>query len=464
MSSFSNILFNPKFRAGFYQAALAVLLILVGYSAVTNALQNLKVANISTGFGFLQQVSGFDVSQHLIAYDGGSSTYARAFVVGLLNTLLVSAIAMVIATVLGVAIGTARLSSNPLMSFLARWYVEIMRNTPLLLQLVFWYNAVLQPLPDPKNSLKFRSLTPDASTATMFGGLVVAIALILIGNAIIRRISDQPPVTLLRRIAVVALCGACIWFFLHSGSVHRGEEGVVFLNNRGLIFPRPNAGDGFAIWLMAIILAVLGAIILHVWNSRRRKASGQSIAAIRIGLILIAATTLIGAVLLVLNARPPLSWDFPRQTRFNLVGGAQILPEFAALLCGLSLYTAAYIAEIYRAGIASVKKGQWEATYALGLNPLPSLRLVIFPQAMRVMIPLLTNQYVNLIKNSTLAVAVGYPDLVQIFAGTVLNQTGQAVEVVLMTMAVYLFISLVTSLFMNLYNRRVLNRGGVRNA
>jgi general L-amino acid transport system permease protein len=275
------------------------------------------------------------------------------------------------------------LSKNVLVSKLARGYVEVIRNLPLLLQLLFWYNAVLKALPVLRDSISI--------------------------------------------------------------------PGGMFLNNRGLFLPKPIFAPGFEAVPVAFLLGIAGAIAFRFWARRRQALTGQQAPVFAVGLSLIFGLPLVTIAL----AGFPVTFDFPEMGRFNIRGGIEILPEFAALLFGLSIYTAAFIAEVVRAGIQSVSHGQTEAAYSLGLRPRPTLRLVVIPQAMRVIIPPLTNQYLNLTKNSSLAVAIGYPDLVQIFTGTVLNQTGQAVEVVAITMAVYLTISLVTSGLMNLYNRRI---------
>jgi general L-amino acid transport system permease protein len=373
---------KPFFRGIIYQVLLCAVIVFLAWSAISNAIENLARAKIASGFGFWDNTAGFDISQHLIAYST-TSTYGRAFWVGLLNTLLVAAIGIVFATVLGFMIGIARLSRNWLVAKLASIYVELIRNLPLLLQLLFCYNAVLKVLPEMRESL----VIPGGS----------------------------------------------------------------FLNNRGLFLPQPLFQPGFGGVLIALGLAIAAAIGYRVWARRRQMRTGEQAPVLLATLALVLGAPLVAFIL----AGFPIEFSYPEHGRFNIRGGIEILPEFMALLFGLVIYTAAFIAEVVRAGIMAVAKGQIEAAYSLGLRPSPTLRLVVIPQAMRVIVPPLTSQYLNLTKNSTLAVAIGYPDLVQIFTGTVLNQTGQAVEVVLITMAVYLTISLVTSLLMNLYNRRV---------
>jgi general L-amino acid transport system permease protein len=363
------------------QVAIVVVIGVLADGAIYDAVQNLAKAHIASGFGFWNNTAGFDISQTLIPYSASTSTFGRAFWVGLLNTLLVAAIAVVLATILGFLIGIARLSSNWLVATLAGGYVELIRNVPLLLQLYFWYNAVLKSLPQLKGS--------------------------------------------------VALPGGGI------------------LNNRGLFLPRPEFAPQFAVVLVALTIGIAAAVALHVYASRRHDRTGEEVPTLWLTLGLVIVLPL--AVFAVLGF--PLGFSVPHMGRFNVSGGVELLPEFAALLLALSVYTAAFIAEVVRAGILSVSGGQVEAAHALGLRSGLTLRLIVLPQAMRVIVPPLTSQYLNLIKNSSLAVAIGYPDLVQVFAGTVLNITGQAVEVIAITMAVYLFISLVVSLSMNLYAR-----------
>jgi general L-amino acid transport system permease protein len=376
-----------RFSQGFGNVALQVVLLVIvvglAVAAAHNAAQNLARANIAHGFGFWNNTAGFDISQTLIDYSSSTSTFGRAFWVGLLNTLLVASIGCVLATILGFIIGVARLSPNWLVSRLAGGYVELIRNIPLLLQILFWYNAVLKSLPELRGSV-----------ALPFGG---------------------------------------------------------FLNNRGLFLPRPVFAPDFGAVVIAFAIGIVAAIGLYFWARRRQERTGQQVRILPIML-----TAIIGPPLVVfIVAGRPLSFGIPDMGRFNIRGGLEILPEFAALLLALTIYTAAFIAEVVRAGVLSVSTGQTEAAQALGLRSGTILRLVVVPQAMRVIIPPLTSQYLNLTKNSSLAVVIGYPDLVQVFAGTVLNITGQAVEVIAITMAVYLAISLFTSLAMNLYGRTV---------
>ena len=365
------------------QAALVVGLGALIYLVALNVAQNLSRAHIASGFGFWNNTAGFDISQSLIPYSASTSTFGRAFWVGLLNTLVVAGLGIVLATVIGFLIGLGRLSPNLLVARLCGGYVELIRNVPLLLQLLFWYNAVLKALPDLRGSL-----------------------------------------------------------LLPAG---------VILNNRGLFLPRAEFGAPFAAVLIAFVAAVAAAIALWRRARRRFELTGKPVRVVWPTLALLIGFPLIA--LAVTGA--PIRFGELQVSRFNVSGGVEILPEFAALVVALSVYTAAFIAEVVRAGVLAVEQGQVEAAQSLGLRPGATLRLVVVPQAMRVIIPPLTSQYLNLLKNSSLAVAIGYPDLVQVFAGSVLNITGQAVEVIAVTMAVYLAISLLTSLLMNLYARSV---------
>jgi len=378
-----SLIYDPKVRSIAYQVVLCAVIVFLAYSAVRNAADNLARAKIASGFGFWNQSAGFDISQTLIEYSSQAGTYGRAFWVGLLNTLLVAVLGIFFATIVGFTVGIARLSKNWLIGKLAMTYVEMIRNVPLLLQLLFWYNAVLKALPDLRDS----------------------------------------------------------WTL----------PGNIYLNNRGFFSPYPIFEPGISLVVGAFVVGVIGAIAYRSWAHKKQERTGEQspVALVALGLI-------IGLpIIAYFVAGMPATLEYPEKGRFNIRGGMEILPELVALLIGLVLYTGAFIAEVVRAGIMAVSKGQTEAAGALGLRTGSTLKLVVVPQAMRVIIPPLTNQYLNLTKNSSLAVFVGYPDLVQIFTGTVLNQTGQAVEVVMITMAVYLSISLVTSIVMNWYNSRI---------
>jgi general L-amino acid transport system permease protein len=373
-------------RAGWAGFALQVLfvaaLVWIGYEIVENARANLQAQRITSGFGFLNNTAGFDVSQSLIPYSG-SDTYTRVFLVGLLNTLLVSIIGIFFASMIGFMVALGRLSPNWLLSRISGGYVELIRNLPPLFQILFWYLAVLAALPNPRQSI------------SLFGSF--------------------------------------------------------FLSNRGFVVPKPIADPGLEPFALAILVAVVASLLLRRYARRRLFESGRLIAiwpyvvGLLIGLPLVTA--------LVFGA--PVTFEVPELKGFNFSGGSRIIPEFVALTVALSTYTAAFIAEIVRAGIQSVHEGQMEAGSSLGLQRGSVLRLIVVPQAMRVILPPLTNQYLNLTKNSSLAVAIGYPDLFSVFAGTTLSQTGQAIEIIAITMGVYLTISLVTSAIMSFYGWRL---------
>jgi general L-amino acid transport system permease protein len=381
-SDFVSFLYRPEGRQLIYQAVLLVLLVALFWMIISNTATNMRKQNIASGFGFWDRTAGFDISQSLIEYTNTSS-YGRAFWVGLLNTVLVASIGIVLATILGFVMGIARLSTNWLIARLATLYVEIARNIPLLLQLFVWYFAVLKNLPSPRQSYQI--------------------------------------------------------------------PGGAYLNLRGLFLPKPILQSGFGMELAAICLGIVGSVLIYLWARRRQRLTGQ-----RFPVLWTALALIIGFPLVVFFvAGEPITFDYPELKGFNFEGGVVVLPELIALIAGLVFYTASYIAEIVRAGIQGVSKGQKEAARALGLHSGQVLRLVILPQAMRIIIPPLTSNYLNLTKNSSLAVAIAYPDLVSVFAGTVLNQTGQAVEILLITMLVYLTFSLLTSAFMNWFNRHM---------
>jgi general L-amino acid transport system permease protein len=364
------------------QILFVLILVWIGYEIFVNARANLENQRITSGFGFLNNTAGFDVSQSLIPYSG-SDTYTRVFFVGLLNTILVSVIGIVFATVIGFIVALGRLSPNWLMSRVAGGYVELIRNLPLLFQMLFWYLAVLAALPGPRQSI------------SLFGAF--------------------------------------------------------FLSNRGLIIPRPIGQTGLEPFLVALLVAIVASMIVHYYARRQLFEKGKAIKVWPIVLGLLIGLPLVTALVFGV----PFTVDMPELKGFNFAGGVRVIPELVALAVALSTYTAAFIAEIVRAGIMSVHKGQMEAGLSLGLGRGRVLRLIVIPQAMRVILPPLTNQYLNLTKNSSLAVAIGYPDLVSVFAGTTLSQTGQAIEIIAITMGVYLALSLLTSGIMSFYNWRL---------
>lgn len=380
-SSRSSILYDPKVRSIVFQIVVFVVLVLAIGWIVSNTIENLKRANISSGYGFLDSRAGFDIAVALIPFTS-DSTFGQALVVGFLNTLMVAAVGIVTATIVGFLIGVGRLSKNWLISRICTVYVEVFRNIPPLLVIFFWYLGVLSVLPLPRDSIEL----PFYS----------------------------------------------------------------YLNSRGFFFPRAIWAEGA--WLIPVALVV--AIAMSWFVARRARArqmaTGQTFPVLWTSLALILGLPVIAFVVMGF----PLSFDYPVLGTFNLNGGWTVKPEFLALYLALSFYTASFIAEIVRAGILGVSHGQSEASYALGLRAGQTLRLVVVPQAMRIVIPPLTSQYLNLTKNSSLAVAIGYPDLVAI-GGTILNQTGQSIEVVAIWMVVYLGLSLTTSVFMNWFNSRM---------
>jgi len=406
---------DPKLRSSVIQIVLGLLLVWLAWSFYTNATSNLARLGIASGFGFLDNRAGFAISQTLIPYTE-SMSYGRAFLVGLLNTLLVAFLGVVLATIIGFVMGVARLSSNVVIKALASAYVEITRNLPPLFQIMFIYLAVLAALPGPRQSWGL-GLQP------IFGAIssgLSAIGLTFLADP------------------VASLAGA-----LPAPSV--------FVNNRGLVLPKINFEDGSVAIFFGFIIAVAACFTVHAIAKHRREATGKGFPVFWTCLALLILGPLAGAALTGF----PMSVEHPQLRGFNFVGGSRVIPEFVSLWLALSIYTGGFIAEIVRSGIQAVSKGQTEAAHALGLRSGPTLRLVVIPQALRVIVPPLTSQYLNLTKNSSLGVAVGYPDLFAVFAGTTLNQTGQAIEIIAMTMAVYLTISILTSLIMGWYNKRV---------
>jgi general L-amino acid transport system permease protein len=373
-------------RAGWGGFALQILFVAalawIAYEIVANARANLEAQRITSGFGFLANTAGFDVSQALIPYSG-SDTYTRVFFVGLLNTLLVAVIGIFFATIIGFLVGLGRLSPNWLLSRVAGAYVELVRNLPLLFQILFWYLAVLSTLPNPRQSI------------SLFGSF--------------------------------------------------------FLSNRGFVIPKPIGHEGLTAFVIAVVIAIAASLALRSYARRLLFQSGKLLKIWPYVLGLLIGLPLLTALVF----GKPVTFEIPELKGFNFSGGSRVIPEFVALTVALSTYTAAFIAEIVRAGVLSVHKGQMEAGSSLGLSRGSTLRLIVVPQALRVILPPLTNQYLNLTKNSSLAVGIGYPDLFSVFAGTTLSQTGQAIEIIAITMGVYLLISLVTSAIMSFYGWRL---------
>lgn len=379
--SLTSYIYDPKIRGIVFQAVALIVIVTVGWWIFDNTTENLRRSNTASGYQFLNGRAGFDIGQSFIAYTS-DSTYGRAIIVGLLNTLMVAFVGIITATIIGFIIGLGRLSKNWLIAKLCTVYVEVFRNIPVLLVIFFWYKGVLGALPQVRDSLEL-------------------------------------PFNM-------------------------------FLNNRGLAFPKPIWSDG-AIWiLVALVVAIVASVAIARWAKARQAATGRTFHTAWTALALIIGLP----VLAYFAAGMPLSFDYPVAGRFNLTGGAVVAPEFVAIYLALSFYTASFIAEVIRAGIQGVAKGQTEAASALGLQPSTTTRLVVVPQAMRIIIPPLTSQYLNLTKNSSLGVAIGFPELVST-GGTTMNQTGQAVEVVSIWLVVYLSISLATSIFMNWFNAKM---------
>jgi general L-amino acid transport system permease protein len=372
---------NPKVRAILFQFMTFVIVGLLAYYLVSNTLINLKKQNIATGFSFFHKESSFEVGESLIPYSA-ADTYARALLVGALNTIKVAFVGVIITIILGTFIGVARLSSNWLLSKLAAIYIEVMQDIPILLQLFFWYAIFYETLPSPQEAL-----SPGAG---------------------------------------------------------------IYMSNRGVAFTIPEGHPAHKYMLLAFVAACMIVYLIRRWARKRQERTGQFFPTFRVGI----AIVLVLPFITWLGFGAPTQMDVPKLVGFNFEGGLTVSPEFIALLMGLVLYTAAFVAEVVRAGIQSVSKGQREAAMAIGLRPALVLNLVILPQALRVIVPPLTSQMLNLTKNSSLAVAIGYPDFVSV-ANTTINQTGQSIEGVALIMAVYLFFSLSTSAFMNWYNKRV---------
>jgi general L-amino acid transport system permease protein len=372
---------DPKKRAILFQFMTFCMVGLLAYYLISNTLTNLQRQNIATGFSFLHKESSFEIGESLIPYSA-ANTYARALLVGALNTIKVAFIGVVLTVILGTILGVARLSTNWLLSKLATLYIEVMQDIPILLQLFFWYAIFYETLPSPR-----QAISPGAG---------------------------------------------------------------IFMCNRGVAFTIPEAHPAHYYMLLAFVAGCLIVYLIRRWARERQEKTGQFFPTFRVGIAIVFVLPFITW----LGFGAPMEMDAPKLVGFNFEGGLTVSPEFIALLLGLVLYTAAFVAEVVRAGIQSVSKGQREAAMSIGLRPTLVLNLVILPQALRVIVPPLTSQMLNLTKNSSLAVAIGYPDFVSV-ANTTMNQTGQSIEGVALIMAVYLFFSLSTSVFMNWYNKRV---------
>ena len=384
--SLFSFLYNNEVRAFLFQAVALVAIVYFFYSAIDNMFVNIESRGIKTGFGFLEAESGFDIAEYLIDYSSVSSNLT-VFYVGLINTIVVSIVGIIFASLIGLIIGIARLSNNWLIAKLAGGYIELFRNIPILLQILFWYNIALISFPHPRKSIEFFDM--------------------------------------------------------------------VFVNLRGVYMPKPIAEDGFTWVLIALLLGLVLKVLIKRFFNKKHDDTGIKTQTLGYSLLLIFGLPVV--VFLILGS--PLHFDYPALKGFNFRGGMSLSPEFLSLAFALSVYTATYIAEAIRSGIESVDKGQKEAAAAMGLTQAQSLKLVVLPQALRVAIPPIINQYLNLTKNSSLAAAIGYSELVSTFAGTVLNQVGLAVEIIMMTMAVYLTISLVISLILNIVNHKMSIKG-----
>jgi general L-amino acid transport system permease protein len=375
------LLRDRKVRDVLWQALATVGLVVVVVFFVRNASDNMVKAGIASGFQFLWRDSGIEVPFNITGYKPSDTILALLWT-GIVNTLLVSAAAVVVATVVGFTVGLMRLSNNWLLSTLAAVYIEFVRNIPLLFFVLFWYFGVLAALPTPKESYDFL--------------------------------------------------------------------GVAFLNRRGLSIPLPNEVTGFQLALLAIAVLIVVQIGLARWAKARQARTGRDFPTWMVGFVLCGLLPIV--VFAVAGAAT--SWDVPTLRGFNYRGGFVLVPEFVALFMALSTYTAGFIAEVVRGGIQSVRQGQIDAARALGLTPGRVVRLVVIPQAMPVIIPPITSQYLNLIKNSSLGAAIAYPEIVAVFMGSALVATGQAIEIIAITLGIYLTIGLAVSAFMNWYNAR----------
>jgi general L-amino acid transport system permease protein len=384
------MLYNNEARAFFFQIVTFVLVVGLFYTAIGNLFQNIEERGINTGFTFLKNRAGFDIlpflGNYVVDYTPESSNFS-VFYVGLINTLVVAFVGIILSTLIGLFIGIARLSNNYLVAKLAGGYIELFRNVPILLQILFWYNLFINLFPHPKQSFAFFD--------------------------------------------------------------------IMFLNQRGLYLPKPIPEDGFLLVALSLLVGIIASYFVKQHYKKKHELTGIHTSTWPYSVALILGLPII--IFLVLGS--PLQFDIAVLGKFNLRGGMNVVPEFLALTFALSVYTATYIAEAIRSGIEAVDKGQKEAAAAIGLTPTQSLKLIILPQALRVAIPPTINQYLNLTKNSSLATAIGYPELMSAFGGTVLNQVGQAVEILAMAMLVYLVISLFISLLLNYVNNKMAIQG-----
>jgi len=376
------LLRNQKVRGIIFQLLTVIGLVAFLWYIGANTMANIEQRGIKTGFDFLTGTAGFGIDESPISFTE-SDTHGRVFWVGLSNTLIIGFIGIVLSTILGLIIGVLRLSNNWLVQKLASAYIDIFRNIPILLQILFWYNVVLKALPSPRQSIDF--------------------------------------------------------------------FGTIFLNNRGFIIPQPSLNTTTISVLISIGIAFIGIFILNKWAKKKQEDTGEGFPVFFASLGLIVILPIVAFFIGGAN----FAFDYPALKGFNFKGGKSISPEFLALTFALVIYTATFIAEAVRSGIEAVNNGQKEAAASLGLTSYQSLKLVVLPQAIRIAIPPTINQYLNLIKNSSLATAIGYPEIVTVFAGTSLNQVGQAIEIIAMTMLVYLTISLIVSAVLNWFNHKM---------
>ncbi len=378
-----SLLNNARVRGFLYQALTLAAVVGGIWYLVSNTITNMSQRGMAAGFDFLGASAGFTVSFTLIPYQP-SDSYWRVFQVGMANTLLVAAIASLLATAIGLVVGLARLSDNWVIRNIARWYIEILRNTPLLLQIIAWYFGVFTLLPNPRASVNWGDL--------------------------------------------------------------------FYLNNRGLYFPAPIAESGFGVFVIVVCALIVGIVAFWLWARDLRRRTGKIAPVVLLPL----AALLVCPALAFVALGSPLSFDRPALQGLNFRGGVNVPPTFCSLIIALAVYSSCFIAELIRSGIQSVGRGQTEAARALGVPPSRTMASIIIPQAMRVIIPPLISQYLNVTKNSSLAIAIGFPDLVGVWMNTALNQSGRAIPIVALTMAFYCAVSLAVSLAMNAYNRRVL--------
>lgn len=374
-----SLLRNQRFRGLFFQVLTILGLVAFLWYIGVNTTHNIEQRGIQTGFDFLNGTAGFDIAESAISFSE-TSTHGRVFLVGLINTFIISFVGIILATILGLIIGVLRLSKNYLISKIAAAYIDIFRNIPLLLQIFFWYNVVLKSLPSPRESLGFFD--------------------------------------------------------------------TFFINNRGFYLPSFSYNSTTYTILTGLLLSFVFVYFLRKWAIKRQELSGKDFPLLLTSI----AIVVLFAVISFFIGGADLGLSYPTLKGFNFAGGKAISPEFASLVFALAIYTATFIAEAIRSGIEAVKKGQKEAATSLGLSSYQSLKLVILPQAIRIAIPPIINQYLNLIKNSSLATAIGYPEIVTVFAGTSLNQVGQSIEIITITMLVYLVISLLVSALLNWFN------------